>query len=648
MPAFRAEDRRRVAAAVDEQDRLLAFLEPLLHRADESAREQRQRALLHRLDAQIDHVDVRELTRIDALLQLDETVFSRLRIEKTFERRRRRPEQADGLREFGAHHRDVAPVVARRLILLVSRLVLLIDDDEPEVLHGRENRRARADDDFGLAGRDCQPAVEPLALAEMTVPHHAAVAGRDGLEPRAQPRHRLRRERDLGHEKHHATTGLQSRVDGPQINLRLARARDAVQQRHRKFFLGEARGDLIDRDLLLGVERMRLRRDEFAGVEIVGVGDALDPLRFLARDAAFHERIRHRRGHAEAREHEAFALRAKLLLEQPVEFRLLRRAFLQLGEFVGAQPAGERELFLLLEAGAIAHRRRNHRLDDAVEPARVVAGHPPREAEQVGRQRGKRMQERRDEFQPVERKISRRAHRAHDTQPKRVAERHAHERADRDVRAQRLRHAVVQELVEARQRMDAHDHRRTVGARAGRPQPRLCSRDAAPAWLTRTALSRKSRRVSIPAAREKFQKFLTQKGLRATSQRLAIFDAAFGQHEHFTADQLLDHARTIDDSVSRATIYRTLPIMTESALLREVDIGSGEKYYRSNREGSATQVAQVVCLDCDKIFEISAPFMEWYGNTVSSKLGLTPLAQRLQVTAHCDSFRRTGTCPRRG
>lgn len=154
--------------------------------------------------------------------------------------------------------------------------------------------------------------------------------------------------------------------------------------------------------------------------------------------------------------------------------------------------------------------------------------------------------------------------------------------------------------------------------------------------------------MSIPAAREKFQKFLTQKGLRATSQRLAIFDAAFGQHEHFTADQLLDHARTIDDSVSRATIYRTLPIMTESALLREVDIGSGEKYYRSNREGSATQVAQVVCLDCDKIFEISAPFMEWYGNTVSSKLGLTPLAQRLQVTAHCDSFRRTGTCPRRG
>lgn len=154
--------------------------------------------------------------------------------------------------------------------------------------------------------------------------------------------------------------------------------------------------------------------------------------------------------------------------------------------------------------------------------------------------------------------------------------------------------------------------------------------------------------MSIPTAREKFRTFLTRKGLRATNQRLAIFDAAFTQPEHFTAEQLLDYARRIDDSVSRATVYRTLPILTESALLREVDIGSGEKFYHPNRGGDDTQVAQVVCLDCDRIFEISAPFMAWYGNTVSSKLGLTPVTQRLQVSAQCNAFRQTGTCPRRG
>ncbi|MEY4939065.1 MAG: hypothetical protein RIQ93_800 [Verrucomicrobiota bacterium] len=150
----------------------------------------------------------------------------------------------------------------------------------------------------------------------------------------------------------------------------------------------------------------------------------------------------------------------------------------------------------------------------------------------------------------------------------------------------------------------------------------------------------------MPAAREKFQSYLLQKGLRATKPRLAIFDAAFAQPEHFTVEQLLDQARALNKRVSRATVYRTLPIMTESALLREVDIGTGEKFYRPNREGSGTQVAQVVCTDCDRIFEINAPFMEWYGSTVSSKLDLTPISQRLQVTAYCNALRKTGTCPR--
>jgi Fur family transcriptional regulator, ferric uptake regulator len=160
--------------------------------------------------------------------------------------------------------------------------------------------------------------------------------------------------------------------------------------------------------------------------------------------------------------------------------------------------------------------------------------------------------------------------------------------------------------------------------------------------------------VSIPSAQEKFRTFLTAKGLRMTEQRLAIFDAAMAQKDHFTAEQLLDRARLMSRknprlarSISRATVYRTLPVMTESALLREVDIGSGEKFYRTNAD-SLAQMAQVVCLDCDRIFEISAPFMGWYGNTVSSKLGLSPVSQRLQVSARCDTFRDTGACPRRG
>lgn len=147
--------------------------------------------------------------------------------------------------------------------------------------------------------------------------------------------------------------------------------------------------------------------------------------------------------------------------------------------------------------------------------------------------------------------------------------------------------------------------------------------------------------------RETFKDFLTSKGLRVTNQRLAIFDAAYEHPDHFTAEDLLDRSREIDDSVSRATVYRALPILTESGLIREVDVGRDYKFYMANRNATTFQ-AQVICMDCDKIFEIDAPFMEWYGKTVADKLALSVASQRLQVTATCTELQSAGICQRSG
>jgi len=146
--------------------------------------------------------------------------------------------------------------------------------------------------------------------------------------------------------------------------------------------------------------------------------------------------------------------------------------------------------------------------------------------------------------------------------------------------------------------------------------------------------------------RDNFKDFLAKNGLRVTNQRIAILDAAYDYEDHFTADDLLDRSRQIDSSVSRATVYRALPILIESKLIREVDVGREHKFYMSNRNANAFQ-AQVICSDCEKIFEIDAPFMDWYGKTVADKLALRVESQRLQVTAYCDELKVEGVCKRR-
>lgn len=153
--------------------------------------------------------------------------------------------------------------------------------------------------------------------------------------------------------------------------------------------------------------------------------------------------------------------------------------------------------------------------------------------------------------------------------------------------------------------------------------------------------------MATAAPLEKFKHHLGETKHRVTRQRLAVFQAAMGQKEHFTADQLLDYARAIDKTVSRATVYRTLPIMVKSALLRETDIGANNKYYSPNPANRRTQVAQVICTDCNRIFEIEAPFMEWYGASVSTRLNLTPVSQRLQVQATCNALAQGRPCPNR-
>ena len=82
--------------------------------------------------------------------------------------------------------------------------------------------------------------------------------------------------------------------------------------------------------------------------------------------------------------------------------------------------------------------------------------------------------------------------------------------------------------------------------------------------------------------KRRFIDFLTQKNLRLTSQRHAIIESVFSTQQHFTAEQLLEWSRARDKSVSRATVYRTLPLLTESGLLREMDFGKDYKFYDLN------------------------------------------------------------------
>ena len=147
-------------------------------------------------------------------------------------------------------------------------------------------------------------------------------------------------------------------------------------------------------------------------------------------------------------------------------------------------------------------------------------------------------------------------------------------------------------------------------------------------------------------AKRKFIEFLEKKDFRITNQRRTIIDTVFSTDKHFTAEQLLDWAREKDKSVSRATVYRTLPLLTESKLVHEMDFGKPYKFYDPNYSDSPNH-NHIICEDCEKIVEFDSDKIEKIENEIGHKLGFTVNSQNLQLLASCDVLKSKGACDKK-
>ena len=212
----------RVAAAVQEQHRLLAALEPL---GQGLAQRPRQQRVAGALAPQVHDPHRRQRPRVHARRQPQQPVLAPRGVGQRLEAGGGRAQHDRDAEQLGAAHGDVAPVVAQHLALLVGGLVLLVHDDELEVRQRREHRRARAHHHVERAAAGQLPVAPPLAHRQVRV---------EQADPRreapAERRHDLGAQRHLGHQHQRLPARLARGVGGAQVDLGLAARRHAVQQ----------------------------------------------------------------------------------------------------------------------------------------------------------------------------------------------------------------------------------------------------------------------------------------------------------------------------------------------------------------------------------------------------------------------------------
>jgi Fur family ferric uptake transcriptional regulator len=134
---------------------------------------------------------------------------------------------------------------------------------------------------------------------------------------------------------------------------------------------------------------------------------------------------------------------------------------------------------------------------------------------------------------------------------------------------------------------------------------------------------------------EVFRKFVRDKGLRNTPEREQVIRTIFAIHDHFDVDDLHLRLHKDDERISKATIYRTIPLLIECGLIQEAYFEDGHMHYEHIY--GHEHHCHLRCLNCGQVVE----FIDETGKTVEEKL---EKHYDFQITGHkLDVY---GYCPK--
>ncbi len=128
---------------------------------------------------------------------------------------------------------------------------------------------------------------------------------------------------------------------------------------------------------------------------------------------------------------------------------------------------------------------------------------------------------------------------------------------------------------------------------------------------------------------------LRKKGYKATPQRIAICRFALSSREHPSVQRIHKEVKEIHPTVSLATVYKTLQILTEIGLIQELDFPKSQARFDSYVEPHIN----LVCLRCGKITDVDDPAAREMVAGIAATAEFTRTGQRLDVYGICKMCR---------
>lgn len=137
--------------------------------------------------------------------------------------------------------------------------------------------------------------------------------------------------------------------------------------------------------------------------------------------------------------------------------------------------------------------------------------------------------------------------------------------------------------------------------------------------------------------REIFLEHIQKAGLRKTAQRDLILDIFLRTEDHLTSEDLYWLVQKQDPSVGHTTVYRTLKLLTEAGLAREVRFGDNKTYYEHHFKHEHHD--HMICAECGKVIEFVSEEIEILQEQMADKFGFKLSHHSLRMWGTCSECR---------
>ena len=153
----------------------------------------------------------------------------------------------------------------------------------------------------------------------------------------------------------------------------------------------------------------------------------------------------------------------------------------------------------------------------------------------------------------------------------------------------------------------------------------------------------RARQVRADEEREEFRVFhehIKKAGLKRTAQRDLILRVFLDTEEHVSAEDLYELVKAEDPTIGFTTVYRTLKLLGECGLARNVQFYDGRMLYEHDFKHQHHD--HLICTSCGRLIEFYSEIIENMQDEIAARHHFHPVTHSLRIFGLCADCQEAG------